>query len=112
MMMRFVTPDRAGRADAGAVPSGPDCETAALLRQFLTPIFEAARSWRDLAERLDRRGYGVTFRLGRMLVFDRETGTALCTGTSMGVPLRELAARLGRPVLRLNHDGCSAELDR
>lgn len=94
-----------------ALPDPLDCETAALLRQVLLPIFDSASGWASLAAALARRGYALTFRRGHMVVLNAETGTALCTGGAIGAPLGTLSARLGRPALRLNPDGCSAELD-
>ncbi|MBN9886266.1 hypothetical protein [Salipiger abyssi] len=94
-----------------ALPDPLDCETAALLRQVLLPILETASSWASLSAALARRGYALTFRMGHMVILNAETGTALCTGGAMGTPLGTLSARLGRPALRLNSDGCTAELD-
>ncbi|MGR3377699.1 hypothetical protein [Salipiger abyssi] len=94
-----------------ALPDPLDCETAALLRQVLLPIFESASEWASLAAALARRGYALTFRMGHMVILNAETGTALCTGGTIGAPLGTLSARLGRPALRLNPDGCTAELD-
>lgn len=59
---------------------------------------------------LARKGYALTFRRGRMVIVQSETGRPLSTGRGLGMPLAVLAARLGRPALRLSRDGCSAEL--
>ena len=100
------------RATVGAAPltTQLDCETAALLRQVLLPILEAATDWSGLAGALARKGYALTFRSGRMVIVQSETGRPLSTGRGLGMPLSVLAARLGRPALRLSRDGSSAEL--
>ena len=88
-----------------ALPGRLDCETAALVRGFLRPIFEQARSWSDLTARLAARGYDLEFRDGRLVVLIHEDHRPLCTGRDLGEPLAELAARLGRPQLKLGRDG-------
>ncbi|MCA0962491.1 hypothetical protein [Salipiger bermudensis] len=100
------------RASVGAAPLTMqlDCESAALLRQILLPVVEAATDWPGLAGALARKGYGLTFRRGRMVIVQNETGRPVSTGRGLGMPLAGLAARLGRPSLRLSRDGCSAEL--
>ena len=101
-----------GTAGDGATTLPPplDCETAALIRQVLLPIFDAAPDWQSLSRALSRKGYSVGFRQGRMVILDDTTGSALCTGRDGGTPLRTLAQRLGRPALKLHRDGRSAEL--
>ncbi|MCA0847149.1 hypothetical protein [Salipiger thiooxidans] len=109
--MRIEPISAVGWVGPVTLPETPDCETAALLRQILLPVLENAPDWRSLAGELARKGYEITFRLGRMVIVDAETGAALGTGHMLGAPLASLTARLGRPAIRLNRDGCTAELD-
>ncbi|WP_226625985.1 hypothetical protein [Alloyangia pacifica] len=74
------------------------------------PQIEAASSWADLVRRLGEKGFGLGFRAGRMILNRLDSGDEICTGRSLGAPLRALAARLGRPALRLSRDGLSAQL--
>ncbi|WP_353473739.1 hypothetical protein PVT71_06755 [Salipiger sp. H15] len=92
------------------LPRDLDSETAALLRMVVLPQIEAAESWGDLVLRLRDKGFGLGFRAGRMILSRLESGAEICTGRSLGAPLRGLAARLGRPALRLSRDGQSAQL--
>lgn len=101
--------DPVTNADA-AFPTPLDCETQALLRGFLTPILEKAKSWADLSDRLQVKGYGIAFRRGHLVLINMDTGAALCTGSSLGVPLRALSARLGRPCVKVHRDGASGAL--
>lgn len=87
-----------------------DCETAMLLRSFLLPAIEAAQSWADLADRLGRMGYDVTFRDGRLIFRRRDTGDEVCTGHALGTPLRDLSRRLGRPCIKAAPDGHTGRL--
>ncbi|MCR8549021.1 hypothetical protein M4578_14375 [Salipiger sp. P9] len=109
--MQLQTHTAAGWASSAPLPDPLDCETAALLRQVLLPVLETAPDWKTLAKTLARKGYDITFRMGHMVILNAETGAALCTGRMLGAPLQSLSGRLGRPALRLNPDGCSAELD-
>lgn len=88
-----------------ALPTRLDCETAALIRGFLRPIFEKALSWSDLCTRLAARGYDIEFRDGRLVIMARESNRPVCTGRDIGEPLSELSIRLGRPQLKLGRDG-------
>lgn len=92
------------------MPRPLDSETSALLRGFLTPIFESATSWANLRDRLAKKGYALEFRAGRMVVLDTAKNEPLCTGQLLGVPLRALASRLGRPCVKLCDGGASAVL--
>ncbi len=87
-----------------------DCETASLLRGFLLPVFETATGWPELRRRLVAKGYDIAFRDGHMVLINLETRQALCTGTVLGMPLRSLAARLGRPTVIAHRDGATGEL--
>ncbi len=93
-----------------SLPQDPDCETAALLRMVVLPQIEGACSWPDLVSRLRSKGFGLGFRSGRMILSRLDSGAEVCTGRSLGAPLRALALRLGRPALRLSRDGQSAQL--
>ena len=92
------------------MPGDLDSESAALLRMVVLPQIEAASSWGDLVMRLREKGFGLGFRAGRMILNRLDSGAEICTGRSLGAPLRGLAARLGRPALRLSRDGLSARL--
>jgi hypothetical protein len=94
---------------ASGLPAPLDCETLALLRRFLVPILEESASWDELATRLDAKGYGLAFREGHLVILN-ERGTGLCTGRMLGVPLRVIARRIGRPVIRASIDGHAAAL--
>lgn len=110
--MRYQSEDMAGRAGAntqGGLPAPRDCETLVLLRAFLRPILETAASWQDILVRLSEKGYGLAFREGHLVILD-EAGQGLCTGSSLGIPLREIAARIGRPAVRASADGHAGEL--
>ena len=87
-----------------------DCETAMLLRSFLLPAIEAAGSWADLSDRLAGMGYGIAFRDGRLILRRGDTGDEVCTGHTLGAPLRDLSRRLGRPCITAAADGHSGRL--
>lgn len=93
-----------------SLPAPIDSETRVLLSSFLTPILEQADNWRDLRNRLAAKGYDISFRAGRMVVTNTESGNAVCTGRSIGMPLRALATRIGRPNIKAHSDGVSGEL--
>jgi hypothetical protein len=76
-----------------------DCETAALLRAAIRPIFASAVSWNNLAEVLRDKGYRLAFREGRLCVTDRDTGARICGIRFLGFELRELVRRMGRPIV-------------
>ena len=90
-------------ADSGDSPP-LDCETAALFRSVLCPVFDAAASWGDLIHRLAGKGYGLAIRDGRLVLLDMSTGARVCTARYLGTNLRELSARLGRPVIQARRD--------
>ncbi|MDJ0821136.1 MAG: hypothetical protein QNJ09_04890 [Paracoccaceae bacterium] len=81
-----------------------------MFRSFLTPILETVQSWQELKSRLSHKGYGIAFREGHLVILKAETGEALCTGRAMGVPLKELSHRLGRPCVKAHTNGLSGEL--
>ncbi len=93
-----------------ALPAPIDSETRVLLYSFLSPILQTAGSWSELRNELAGKGYDVTFRAGRMVLKNAESGDAICTGRAIGMPLRALASRIGRPCIKANPDGVSGEL--
>ena len=76
-----------------------DCETAALLRATIRPVFDTAASWASLADILKEKGYRLAFREGRLCITDRATGQRVCGIRFLGFELRELVKRLGRPIV-------------
>ncbi|SIS85296.1 hypothetical protein SAMN05421759_104311 [Roseivivax lentus] len=94
-------------AASHALPPRLDCETAALVRGFLRPIFERAQTWADLVAALSARGYDLVFREGRLVILSHDDGRPLCTGRDLGEPLADLAARFGRLQLKTGRDGRS-----
>jgi len=97
-------------APRSAPPGEPDSETASLLRSFMIPAINGARSWSELSAVLEAKGFAIVFRHGKMIFKNIETGRELCTGAFLGTPLRELAARLGRPSVRADADGVTGRL--
>lgn len=92
------------------LPAPPDSETAALMRAFLTPVLEQATSWDGLIRDLARKGYGIAFRAGHLVLLRLDTGAAVCTGRFLGVPLRSLSERIGRPCIKVHRGGRSGSL--
>jgi hypothetical protein len=87
-MTRAATPRTADRLD---------CETAALLRSVLLPLFEQSRSWNGLIDRLHSKGYLMEFRNGLLCLTDQRDGNRICGLRFLGLDLGDLTARLGRP---------------
>lgn len=85
-----------------------DSESAALFRAWLCPLLERAETWAGLAATLETKGYGLAIRHGRLVLVRRETGEALCSLRFLGTSLRELAGRLGRPMVRALPGGLAA----
>ncbi len=77
--------------------NGLDVETAAMLRAWLAPDIEAARSWEELSERLARKGFLVGFIDGRLSLIAEGSGVVLCSFRFLGHGFAELRNRLGRP---------------
>lgn len=90
------------------VAEGYDCETAALLRASLCPLFDRATAWQGLAQALARRGLGLAIRDGRLVVQDMASGQRICTARYLGTTLRDLSRRLGRPLIRARSDHAAA----
>jgi len=84
-----------------------DSESAALLRCWLLPLIARATSWEGLNRALARHGYVLAFRGGRLCLISCPDGTCICSMRFLGVGLKVLVARLGRPAVRPlpGHDG-------
>ncbi|MCE8537288.1 hypothetical protein KBY27_07440 [Ruegeria pomeroyi] len=78
-------------------PASFDCETAALLRAVMLPLFHGAGTWAELIEAMQRRGYGLAFRGGAFCIVDRTSDTRLCGLRFLGLAMEDLVTRLGRP---------------
>ena len=76
-----------------------DCETAALLRAAIRPIFSTAASWASLTDILKDKGYRLVFRQGRLCITDRSTDERICGIRFLGFELTDLVGRLGRPIV-------------
>jgi len=76
-----------------------DCESAALLRAAIRPLFSSAASWSSLADILREKGYNLTFRQGRLCITDHKTGDRICGLRFLGFELRDLVRRMGRPIV-------------
>jgi hypothetical protein len=77
-----------------------DSESAALFRAWVCPLLARAESWSGLAATLAARGYGLAIRDGRLVLIRHDSGECLCSLRFLGTSLRELAGRLGRPMVR------------
>ncbi len=84
-------------AGEAAPHSGLDVETAAMLRAWLAPDIDAARSWEELSERLARKGFLVGFIDGRLSLIAEGSGVVLCSFRFLGHGFAELRNRFGRP---------------
>ena len=73
-----------------------DCETAALLRQVVAPIFDEATSWKTLRRELRAAGYDFVFEGGRLILIETLRGTKICSCRFLGHPLARLSARFGK----------------
>ena len=87
-----------------------DCESAMLLRSVILPLFEQSASWDSLIDRLKAKGYRLGFRDGALCLTDRSTGTRVCGLRFLGLTLRDLIQRLGRPLV-VAHPGNRANGD-
>ncbi|WP_299641745.1 hypothetical protein [uncultured Ruegeria sp.] len=100
---------------AGVIPSRQastelDCETAALLRAAIRPIFASAASWGNLTDILKDKGYRLVFRQGRLCLTDRTTDARVCGLQFLGLEFRELVSRLGRPIVVARGDGANGDI--
>lgn len=90
----------------GAQPSNRlDCETGVLLRSLLQPVFQQATSWANLRRKLARKGFGLGFHKGRLVLTDSDSGERICSCKFLGHPLQSLSRRLGRARVLASHDG-------
>ena len=76
-----------------------DCESAALLRAAIRPLFGSAASWVGLADTLRDKGYHLAFRQGCLCISDHSTGECVCSLQFLGFELSDLIRRLGRPIV-------------
>ena len=76
-----------------------DCESAALLRAAIRPLFSGAANWTSLSDILRDKGYHLAFRQGRLCLSDRITGERICGLRFLGFELRDLVGRMGRPIV-------------
>ena len=76
-----------------------DCETAALMRAVIRPVFTSAASWAGLASSLHEKGYRLRFQNGRLCLLDKTSGSRVCGLRFLGLELKDLVGRLGRPVV-------------
>ncbi len=112
--MRHQTDATAGWETAKktmGLPAPLDCESRALLRLFLAPILENASTWAALDDALRAKGYDLVFREGHLVILN-DLGVPLCTGRDIGVPMAEIAARIGRPNVMSDRQGRSGALRR
>ncbi len=87
-----------------------DCETAALLRATILPLFTSAASWANLAEILKEKGYRLSFRKGSLCLTDRESGDRVCGMRFLGLDFKELVQRMGRPIVVARGDGANGDV--
>jgi len=78
-------------------PAHYDCETAILLRAVILPIFNTATSWDALIDQLEDKGYHPMFREGVLCLTRQSDGARICGLRFLGLEMRDLVARLGRP---------------
>ncbi|MGX9356283.1 hypothetical protein ACS3SW_14305 [Roseobacteraceae bacterium S113] len=82
-----------------------DCETGALLRQVIAPLFAEADTWHGLRKDLTARGFDLRFEDGRLILIETVRGTKICSCRFLGHPLASLAQRLGKLRARPPHAG-------
>ena len=82
-----------------------DCETGVLLRALLQPVFQQSTTWSNLRRHLARKGFGLGFHNGRLVLTDRDSGERICSCKFLGQPLRTLTSRLGRVKVLAARDG-------
>lgn len=91
---RGPAPNRRNSGSSGA--KNLDCESAALLRASIRPLFEQSASWLGLMDRLRDRGYRLAFREGSLCITDRESESRICGLNFLGLNMRDLVDRMGR----------------
>lgn len=91
------TPQQQTQRPEPAATAELDCESAALFRASLSPLFDRAASWAALIEGLALRGYRLAIREARLVLIDTTSGRRVCSARYLGTNLRDLSGRLGRP---------------
>lgn len=76
-----------------------DCETAALLRAAIRPLFATAASWGSLRDILRDKGYRLAFRQGSLCITDHATNERVCGLRFLGFELSDLIRQMGRPIV-------------
>ncbi len=87
-----------------------DCETAALLRAAILPLFTSAASWANLAEILKEKGYCLSFRKGSLCLTDQVSGDRVCGMRFLGLDFKELVQRMGRPIVVARGNGADGDV--
>ncbi|WP_170577355.1 hypothetical protein [Ruegeria arenilitoris] len=87
-----------------------DCETAALLRAVIRPVFDTAASWASLTDILKDKGYRLAFRQGRLCITDRTTDQRVCGIRFLGFEYKDLVRRLGRPIVVARGNSADGEI--
>ncbi|MBO9411240.1 MULTISPECIES: hypothetical protein [unclassified Ruegeria] len=91
--------EKAGAISARQASTELDCETAALLRAAIRPLFASAASWNGLTDILKDKGYQLAFRQGRLCLTDIATAKRVCGLRFLGLEFRDLVQRMGRPIV-------------
>ncbi|SMO66269.1 hypothetical protein [Ruegeria faecimaris] len=102
--------EQPGAISARKLSTEIDCETAALLRAAIRPIFSGAASWSNLTDILKDKGYHLAFRQGRLCITDRMTGDRVCGIRFLGFEFKDLVNRLGRPIVVPRGSGADGDL--
>ena len=84
-------------SDRQSRESQMDTETSVNLRCHLAEDFTRARSWDDLINRLQEKGFHLRFDLDRLVVVNDHTGVCLCTCRYLGFGFDKLTRILGKP---------------
>ena len=79
-----------------------DFESAFLLRCALFDVFENAKSWRELLEKLNLKGFRLAFEGERLALVNIETGASVATCRFLGFSFATLAKGLGKPCVLAN----------
>ncbi|MCG6559180.1 hypothetical protein MB818_13280 [Ruegeria sp. 1NDH52C] len=103
MGLRQMTGPMSSKKRSTSQPAAYDCETAALLRAVMLPLFHGAKTWAELIEVMRKRGYGLAFRDGAFCVTERGSGKRLCGLNFLGLSMEDLVNRLGRPCVLAHH---------
>ena len=103
----FGSPGLAGVTNTS---SDMDCETAALLRAAIRPLFTNAANWGSLTDILREKGYRLAFRDGRLCLTDTRTGARVCGLRFLGLDLKDLVRKLGRPVVIARGDQADGDI--